>query len=57
MKDNADTKDIADGRVFLTHVPDIDDLGCHIARRPAAHEQILATGRELRQPEISNDQI
>lgn len=57
MKDNADAKDIADRGVFLAHVPDIDDLGRHIARRPAAHEQILATGRELSQPEISNDQI
>ena len=54
VEDESETEDIADGRVLGLHVLDIDDLGCHVARGAAPHEQVLLRICELSQPVVRN---
>lgn len=54
MEDEPQAEHIAYGLVLGLHILDVDDLGSHVARSSASHEEILRNIRELRQSEVSN---
>ena len=47
MEDKSQAEHIADRRVFLLHVADIDDFWCHVAGGAAPHKKILVEVGEL----------
>ncbi len=57
MENKPQAEHIADGVVFLLHVPDVNDFGGHIARGPASDEKIFTGLTELCEAEICDDAI
>jgi hypothetical protein len=57
VEDEAQTEEIAYRFVLGLHVFDVDNLGSHVARSSASHEEVLISIAELSQPEISDHQV